>query len=272
LMKPRLVKELVDSNGNIVKRYEPEAIRQVISGSTSDTLSDILEGVVSEGTGKNAYVRGYKVAGKTGTSETTVSGVFTASFMAFAPADNPVICALVVLFDPKGESHMGGAIAAPVAGKLVEDVLNYLEVERRYSERDKEIMSMPVIVPDLKGKSIKDAKVLLKDANLQYRIEGNLTKGEETTVLEQTPKAGASLVEKSTVIIYTYKPENEVMAAVPDLLHKTVDEATEALTRVGLNIKTIGSGVVVVQQYKTGEKVPLGSIVEVEFRYNDNIE
>ena len=101
LMKPRLVKELTDSEGNIVKKFEPEIVRTVISKRTSDTVREILEGVVSIGTGKNAYIKGYRVAGKTGTSETTESGVYTASFMAFAPADNPVICVLVALYDPR---------------------------------------------------------------------------------------------------------------------------------------------------------------------------
>jgi stage V sporulation protein D (sporulation-specific penicillin-binding protein) len=102
LMKPRLVRELTDSEGNIIKKFEPEVIRPVISKKTSETLSEILEGVVSIGTGKNAYVKGYRVAGKTGTSETTEEGVYTASFMAFAPADNPVVCVLVALFNPQG--------------------------------------------------------------------------------------------------------------------------------------------------------------------------
>lgn len=138
LMKPRLIKELTNSEGNVVKKFEPVVIRNVISKQTSDTLRDLLEGVVSEGTGKNAYVKGYRVAGKTGTSQTTESDVYVASFVAFAPADNPVINVLVALLNPSGDSYMGSVVAAPVAGKIIEDTLNYLGVERIYTEKDLE--------------------------------------------------------------------------------------------------------------------------------------
>jgi len=131
LMKPRLVKKLTDSEGNVVKEFEPEVIRKVISKQTSEILKDILEGVVSEGSGKGAYVNGYRVAGKTGTSQTTDSDVYVASFAGLAPADNPIVNVLVTFFNPRGESYFGGAVAAPVAGKIIEDTLNYLGIERR---------------------------------------------------------------------------------------------------------------------------------------------
>lgn len=140
LMKPRLVKELTDSEGNVVKKFEPEVARNVISKQTSDALRGMLEGVVAEGTGMNAYVKGYRVAGKTGTSQTTESDVYVASFAAFAPADNPVVNVLVALFDPKGESFGGGTVAGPVVGKIIEDTLDYLGIERRYTEKDLEPM------------------------------------------------------------------------------------------------------------------------------------
>jgi len=105
----------------VVEKFEPQVVRNVISKETCQTLLDVLEGVVSEGTGRNAYVKGYRVAGKTGTSETDVEGVYVASFAAIAPADNPRICVLVALDNPRGESYYGGTIAAPVAGKIVEE-------------------------------------------------------------------------------------------------------------------------------------------------------
>ena len=126
LMKPRIVKELTNQQGNAVKKFEPEIIREVISGKTSKTLREILEGVVSEGTGKKAYVEGYRVAGKTGTSETTQSDVYIASFFAFAPADDPVVVVMVALYNPGGNSHMGSDVAAPIAGSIIKDTLDYL--------------------------------------------------------------------------------------------------------------------------------------------------
>ena len=151
LMKPRLVKELTDSEGNVVTRFEPEVVRTVISKQTSDIMKDILEGVVADprGTGSNAYVRGYRVGGKTGTSETTREGVYIASFCGFAPANDPKVVVLVALFDPRGESHMGGVIAAPVVGKIIEDTLNYMQVERQYTEEDLKSLAEMVLVPDI---------------------------------------------------------------------------------------------------------------------------
>ncbi|HPD01560.1 MAG TPA: penicillin-binding transpeptidase domain-containing protein, partial [Acetivibrio sp.] len=170
LIKPRLVKEVVDSEGNVVVKTQPEVVRNVISKETSQTLLNVLEGVVSEGTGRNAYVKGYRVAGKTGISETTVKGVYIASFAAIAPADNPRICVLVALDDPRGESHFGGTIAAPVAGKIVEETLKHLGVERRYSEKDLKMIAEEVYVPDIRDKSISDAKKLLNQMGLKCRI------------------------------------------------------------------------------------------------------
>jgi len=271
LMKPRLVKELTDQDGNIVKKIEPEVVRTVISKKTSQTLREILEGVVSVGTGKNAYVKGYRVAGKTGTSETTENGVYTASFMAIAPADNPVVCVLVALFDPKGESYMGGVIAAPVAGGLIEDVLDYLEVERRYTERDKQMLVQEVYVPEVREKTIEEAVKKLKEFGLEYKIQGDAN-NKSAVVVEQTPKPDASIPQKSVVILYTYKPEEEVKVKMPDLLNKTISEATEALAAVNLNIKISGMGSAWRQEFAPGTEVPAGKVVEVEFRHMDNVE
>jgi len=274
LMKPRLIKELRDSQGNIVKKFEPEVVRQVISSETSDTLRDILEGVVSDGTGRNAYIKGYRVAGKTGTSETTETkseGRYIASFSSFAPADNPVVNVLIVLDHPAGDSYMGGVIAAPVAQKLLDDVLNYLGVEKRYTEKDKETIRLPVYVPEVRNISLNDAKSTLAKYGLEYRVEGD-GNNKDAIILEQMPKPGASIPEKSVVILYTYKPDTEVMAKVPNLLNKTVYEATQALKNAGLNIKVNGDGTAVKQEIVPGSEVPVGKVIEVDFRHLDNVE
>ena len=133
LYEPRLVTEISDNKGNVIKDIESMMVRRVISQKTSDTLRDILTGVVEEGTGSKAIVDGYQIAGKTGTSQTTDKNRYIASFSGFAPADNPRICVLVILDNPKGKSHMGGTIAAPVAGKIFEETLAYLKVARKYA-------------------------------------------------------------------------------------------------------------------------------------------
>lgn len=272
LMKPRLIKELTDSDGNVVTRFEPEVVRTVISKKTSDTVRELLEGVVAtpNGTGNNAYVKGYRIGGKTGTSQTTEQDVHIASFCAFAPADNPSIIVLVVLFDPRGDSYMGGVVAAPLAGKIMEDILNYMKVERKYTEADMRSMVDEILVPEVRNKTVEEAVRNLKASGLNYKIEGN--DGSKNSVIEQTPKPDALVPENSVVILYTYKPEKEPAVQMPDLSGKNISEAAYALSRVGLNIKITGSGVAFRQQYKPGEMVNAGQVVEVEFRNMDNTE
>lgn len=249
-------------------------VRQVISRKTSDTLREILEGVVSEGTGRNAYVKGYRVAGKTGTSETTETKTerrYIASFSGFAPADNPVVNVLVILDHPTGYSYMGGVIAAPVVGGLMEDILNYLGVERRYTEKDKVMIREQVYVPEVRNKTLDEARNTLKNYHLEYKLEGN-GDNKDAIIMEQMPKPGASIPEKSVVILYTYKPQEYVKVKVPDLHNKTVYEATKALNDIGLNIKIIGDGIAIKQDVTPGTEIHKGSVIEVEFKHLDNVE
>ncbi len=272
LMKPHLVKELTDSEGNVVTKYEPEIVRAVISKQTSDTMRDILEGVVGDpkGTGNNAYVRGFRVGGKTGTSQTTKQDVYIASFCGFAPADDPRVVVLIALFDPKGDSHMGGVIAAPIVGKITEDILNYMQVEKQYTEEDLKAMSDMVLVPEVRNKTVGEAVKALQTAGLKYIIEGD--GNTDSSIMEQTPKADAAVPENSVVILYTYRPEEQETVSMPDLSGKTISEAVYAMNRIGLNIKVSGNGVVYTQQHEPGTDIVKGTVVQVEFRNMDNVE
>ena len=273
LIKPRIVKEITDSDNNIIKKFEPEIIRNVISKKTSETLRQILEGVVSvdTATGGNAYVPGYRVAGKTGTSETLEQGHFIASFSSFAPADNPVLCVLVILDNPKGPfGHGGGMIAAPVVKNIMEASLDYLGVERKYSEKDLEKIEQQTNVPDVRGKSITEARKILgdKEIDLKYKIEGQKD-NKDAIIMDQMPKPDARLTKKSIVILYTYKTQQQIKVKMPDLMNETISEATEQLNKAGLNIMVNGSGIVVKQEYPAGSNVEKGILVEVEFRNPD---
>ncbi|MCX7709172.1 MAG: penicillin-binding transpeptidase domain-containing protein, partial [Clostridia bacterium] len=129
LLKPQIIREITDAKGQSVKRYEPEVIREVLSKQTSNALKEILEGSVSKGTGANAFMKGYRIAGKTGTAETPESktkGIYIASFIGFAPADDPRIVCQVILNGPQVNENTGGMTAAPVSGKIMKDVLDYL--------------------------------------------------------------------------------------------------------------------------------------------------
>ena len=268
LMAPLLVKEILDDNGNVVERFKPSVVRQVISEETSKTMAEVLEGVVSEGTGKNAFVPGYRIAGKTGTSETTEDDRYIASFCGFAPADNPVITVLVMLDDPRGESIYGGVIAAPVVGSIIEQSLEYLQVPRK---GDEEHIERETVVPDVTGYSLEEAVNELKAGNLEYIIEGDET-GDDLTVVYQFPKAGEILVEKSVVVLYKYMPEEIVTVKMPNLINKTLGEAKSTLNSLGLNIRVDGAGVCVAQTVYYGTELEKGSVVEVRFRHLDNID
>ncbi len=274
LIRPHLVKEITDNEGNVIKKFEPEIVRQVISKKTSDTMRKLLQDVVTLGTGSRAYVPGYRVAGKTGTSETETSdidGRYVASFMAFAPADNPRIVVLVALDHPDVYPHTGGIIAAPVAGKLVEDILSYLQEERVYTEKDRKKLAEDVYVPDVRGKTLKEAESILREAGFEYRIEGDAT-NKDITVKEQTPKPETAIPRKSTIVLYTYKPDENDMVVVPDLLNKTVDEAVAILKGLGLNIKVNGEGRAYRQNYQQGSRIPRGGLVEVFFMDPDEAD
>lgn len=270
LMKPRLVQELTDDKGSVVKSFDPVSVRRVITPQTSETVRRILEGVVSEGTGENAYIKGYRVAGKTGTAETVESRKgqrrYIASFSSFAPSDNPQICVLVILDYPTGPfGHQGGVIAAPVAGRIVEKVLDYLETEKRYTEKDKQMLQEDVYVPDITNKTVQEAKTVLSQFGLDYKIEGS----GENVVVQQTPKADAVIPKKSVVVLYTSGSGNEINVTMPNILNKTISEATNELTKLGLNIRVTGQGVAIKQSIKAGTQVKQGSVIDVEFRLTE---
>jgi stage V sporulation protein D (sporulation-specific penicillin-binding protein) len=266
LMKPRLVTELTNQRGVTIKKFEPEIIRTSISQKTSDTVREILEGVVAEGTGKNAYVIGYRVGGKTGTSETIDEDRYIASFSGFAPADNPQIHVLVILDYPNGDSYYGGQIAAPVAGNIIEKTLRYMGIERKYTKKDLEIMPEEVSTPNLKGKTIKEARELLKEIGLQYTIEKI---DENDIIMKQVPVAGKGLEKKSIVVLYTYDTEGDTLVNVPDVSHMTIDDAILVMKRARLNIRTKGVGRAVKQSKEPDTAVPIGSIIDVNFKYLD---
>lgn len=271
LMKPILVKQISDSEGNIIEKNEPQVVRKVISKQTSDTLRDILAGVVSEGTGRNAYISGYKIAGKTGTSETTETdseGRYIASFICFAPADDPQVALIVILDHPQVYPHTGGALAAPVAGKLMEEILDYLGVEREYTEKDKELMLQEMYVPEVRNMKLSDAISKLKAYELNYTIEGE-NQADDAIVYEQTPKPNSSVPSGSTVILYTYKPEEEVKVTMPNVLNKEIDEAAETLKKAGLNIKVEGMGQARRQEFEPGTELSKGQVVTVWFELTE---
>ena len=268
LMQPYVVDSKLDSDGNVVYKTTPTVKRQVISEKTASTVADMMEQVVSIGTGKNSYVAGYHVAGKTGTSEKIgIEGAYIASFAGFAPADNPEISILIAIDEPTGE-HGGGAVAAPIAGMLLEKIMTYLNVEPQYE--DDELSNISSVAPSLVGKSVGDAKV--SAAKFTVKVVGSGTK-----VISQTPAAGQQMRTGGVIVVYTEENAAKQTATVPNLCNMSMSQANSAAVNAGFNIRlsgTTNSGEVLSykQSVNAGEEAEIGSVITVYFKSNVDVQ
>ncbi|WP_207669147.1 penicillin-binding transpeptidase domain-containing protein [Natranaerovirga pectinivora] len=199
LVTPHLGVEVVNSQGQTIEKFDYSKTKNAISSEVSNTMSMMLESVVSEGTGRRTYLPGYRIGGKTATSEKLPrrSNKYISSFIGFAPADNPQVIALVLVDEPEG-IYYGGTVGAPVIKEVFENILPYMGIEPRYTEMD--FSQFPVggvNVPDLMGKTIKEAKAELKEYSFELEILGN---GEN--IIEQFPLPGEYINKDSKLILY----------------------------------------------------------------------
>ena len=279
LMQPYLVQSVEDPQGNLVSQTEPQVVRQVVSEETSASVRRILEQVVSdqtEGTGHNAYVAGYRIGGKTGTSTKTTKEIsgekeYIVSFIGFAPADDPEVAILVLLDDPSSESGIyisGGQMAAPVVGKMMADILPYLGYEPEYT--DSELAAADKAVPELTGMSITQAKSALSESGLGCRVIG-----EGDTVTDQLPRAGAVIAAGSEVLLYAGQNPAPTTETMPDLRGLSYEAARQRLGELGLYL-TAENGVtdpaaqlVSAQSTAPGEELAHGSVVGVTLYENE---
>lgn len=269
LMKPQIVKEIRNSGG-IVKSFYPEVVNRVISEDTSATMRNILESVVSDpkGTGKNAYIKGFRIGGKTGTSEKGRNNTKRiASFVGFAPADDPQLICLVMFDEPQVANKYGGTIAAPVVGAILEESLEYLGVDRQYTEEEAQAIS--VTVPDLRSLTVTEAKGSIDAKKLTIKVVGT-----GDIVVDQLPKPGVSIGENSTIIVYTEERDENSKIIVPDVTGLSVSQARKRITDAGLNFEIAGAGLTseegayaFKQSISPGTEVEPATIVSVEFRH-----
>lgn len=273
LMKPRIVKELTDSDGNVVHRFEEQMIRQVISEKTSRTMMEIIESVVSDGGGSHAYIPGYRVGGKTGTAQKVVGGryapgVYVSSFVGIAPADDPQIAILAIVDEPAGASTYGSTTAAPIAREVLEETLRYLDIKPSYTDKEaEEFNKAKVTIPEVRNLTVKEAAKVLVDNSLQFNTEPEYYADENAIVVDMFPKPGASVAEKSIILLYT-KPNESIPTTVevPDLSGKTIKEINIILNNLGLKLKISGNGLAVKQYPEPGSLVESGEIISVEFK------
>jgi stage V sporulation protein D (sporulation-specific penicillin-binding protein) len=272
LMKPYVVAKTIDSEGNTISETKPTVRRQVISEKTSKQVASIMEEVVSHGTGKNAYVAGYRVAGKTGTSEKLTNSSeekYIASFSGFAPADNPKIAVLVAIDEPEGE-HGGGAIAAPIVGSIFEKTLVYLNVEAQYT--DEELAKITKTAPSVVGKTVSAAKNEVSASGFTIKVIGD-----GDTVVSQMPSPNSSLPADGVIVIYTENDSATVKSKVPDLSGMTISQVNRSAVDNGFNIKIIGAtynnGEVLSyrQSVEAGTEAEIGTVITVYFKSSVNV-
>ena len=207
LVTPRIVKATINSVTEEKTELPVETKGEVITKETSEKVLSMMESVVSEGTGKNAKVEGYRIGGKTGTSEDGVNtGKYVTSFCGVAPIDDPQIVVLVTLYNPTGEGgHQGGGVAAPVGGQVFSEILPYLEVNQ--GNQDEVEISEEITVPNITGLSIKEAEKILKEIGLELSVEGITEENKETLdkentiIKEQTPTEGIKINKGNKIFV-----------------------------------------------------------------------
>ena len=260
LMQPRIVKEIKDTSTGAVQTVEPVTVRQVISKETSEKMLDMLESVVTDGTGKYAQVKGYSIAGKTGTSEPSPGAEDqgnVASFAAISPVESPQLVVLVTIYGPQGDNNDGSTVAAPIAAQILNEVLPYMQVptDSTYSSNTEKIT-----LSDVTNKTVGEAKKILEEAGFTVSTNGS----DEDVITEQMPRKGTSLIENSIIKLYTSEDETKVSVTVPDLKMKTISQAKQLLKEKNLNIDIKGSsGVILTQDPISGTSVEEGSIITV---------
>ncbi len=281
VVKPHIVSALTDNAGNIVVSFEDQVNkRQILSQSVCKTLTDILtEGTIS-GVAKNAYIAGYPIAAKTGTSEkrdAVDKSLRVGSTVAYGPSNDPSIAVLIIVDEPGTETKSGGVVAAPYVAKVMEQTLSYLGTERQYTDEEK--AQMQVTLPSFVYKNVDVAKSGLEKLGLNVEIIGDGDK-----VLTQFPEGGSSMNKNyGKVLLYTYKegsmdiPEYDYgEKEVPDVVGDSVSLAVAKLLAAGFNVNIQGSvnydagtGAVIVSQSGIGETLKKGTVITIECRHLD---
>lgn len=267
LVKPRLVKEIRDSKGKLIEEKKPVPERKVVSTETARKTRELLENVVTEGTGSNAQIEGYRIGGKTGTASHYDQKVFDSSFIGMVPVDDPRLVILVVLYDVTGSVYYGSQTAAPVFRNITLDTLRYLEIPPRTPAAEKESSTAQIEVPDVSNIELDQARKIILKQGLSFKVAGK-----KERVVKQIPLPGAIVGYDSTVIVFTEdnsELEKKYYIAVPDLKGLSKQETAAFLKQLGLNYSFTGTGSVVSQNIEPGSRVPIGKIIEIKLRNNN---
>lgn len=266
MLRPTLVKEIRDAQGNIIKKHEKEEIRTPISPQTAAKLIDLMESVVTSG-GKATQIEGYRLAGKSGTAQKAsngkyAQGYYIGSYVGLAPVEDPQLVVLAIVDEPKQGSYYGGVVAGPIVRDIMSYSLRYLGVNPDNTQTDK--IYSKTTIPEIRNMKFSEAKEKLNSVGLKYRLAAKENIGDDTVVMDCFPKPGEKLSKGSEVIIYLEQKSSEIK--MPDLKGKTMEESDKILTGLGLNPTYIGSGKVISQAPKAGTKLKAGTVVSLELK------
>ncbi len=274
LVQPHVVSKILDSDGNIVKTISTEPKRQVVSAETSRRMCKILQEDATTGTAKSGYIAGYRVAGKTGTSQKTElkgKSEHISSYCGFAPADDPQVAMLVFYDEPHGPNgYYGSQVAGPTFLKTMTEVLPYLGVEPKYT--DEELQKLDGVSPEVVGKTVAEAKNAITKEGLTAVVYGSGPK-----VISQVPGPGKNIPKEGTVVLFTDSKSSAKTVSVPKLKGLTLAQANRTAAAAGLNISIAGAAltssnaVSTTQDIAEGTKVAPGTVVTVTFSESNQV-
>ncbi len=268
LMRPYVVSQIIDTDGNIIEEKQPEIIRRVISQETSDIVRKDMESTLTVGTGKKARIEGYAIGGKTGTAQqgNRADYIHSVSFISYYPVDNPEIIAMVLIHKP--EQYIDGVTSpAPYMKELMEDIIHYKSYEPDYpventSSNNQTTQNTTVTVEDYTGKSAYETVSALESMGLTYEIVGS-----GSTIINQAPHGGTSVNIGSKILLYVTKGENEGdTVQVPNVVGKNYNDAVAALNQAGFQVANTGeteNTIVSSQDPKSGLFIEKGSTVTI---------
>lgn len=271
LMKPRIVKQIINPETGTTTDIEPVQVRQVISKSTSERMRNLMKSVVDDGSGRLAKVEGYSIGGKTGTSEPQAGREdegYIASYVAIAPTEKPEICLLIAVHNPNPNnegSHQGGQVCGPVVSQMLSEILPYLGLTSSNAQTSTDTVEEDTsyaTVPDIRNKTVTEAEKLLKQAGFTTKVNISGDKN-STLVTDQTPKPGSSIPKGSIIVLYTEENDTRVSVKVPDFKDKTLAQAENMAKANNLNITSEGSGTVISQSIMVDTAVEEGTIIKL---------
>ena len=268
LMKPRIVKQVTNTDSGSVSEIPVTQVRQVISKETAQEVKSMMESVVTIGTGKHAAVSGYSIGGKTGTSEPVYNKTeegYVASYVAISPVEDTQVVLLLTLYDPPKINHQGGQLAGPVVSQMLSEILPYLGIPSNENSSNNSSSDNLIVVPDVRNKTVSEAEKILKNSGFSTKTYVN-GDANNTLVVDQTPKPGISLSKNSVIVLYGEGNDVATSVTVPDLKGMNASQASNTLKEKNLNISIEGSGIVISQDAAKDEQVPEGTVIKVTLK------